>query len=382
MVNKIKDDNISKTAIDRIIELYLSLLLIDDCKKLVNEGKKYHLVSIYGQLRAILTDNSQIRAKRHPILLALSELLNIELKFFYSSAFEEYIKNYDLNEFVVCHFDFEFSLNKLNSRHKEIQLNNFLEKNIFVFKGKEYNFRNIINGLSDKLGGSHYDPTLPKDIADLSNLHLGDVPVLDNYLLQFVEILIPIALKIPKEISDCEIWFAFTLYSYPIHEIILFDISVPNRYCRISLLCQKNKFSLSITDLIGNQSKIDLDLKPEFNKLTILSISHCIKNNFESEINLYNNGDLLSTYNMPPLLLFNEYYWCDLSINKATNGNGQDFEFGVHQASFWNKTFTPEKRKEYVKSINEFNSKPLLIQKNKYAYVDKEDHKMKIMNKN
>ena len=372
------DENISKSTIDRIIKLFLSVLLIEDCRRMVVEGKRYHLISIYGQLRAILTDPTQEK-KKGPLLLSLSKLLEIDLNFFYSPVLEEYINKFNLQDLELCHISLELSMDKMNSRHKEVSIEDFLVKDIFVFKEKKYNFEKIINNLSNKLGGSHYDPTIPKDIADLSNIHWGDIPVLDNYLLQFIDILVPVALKIPKIISDNEIWFAFTLFTYPVNEVVLLDISVPNRYSRILIVCQRDRCSIKTMDLLGNHMKIDFDANLELEKLTILSISHILKNTVESEITIYKNGDFLCRYNVPPLLLYNEYYWCEIFMNKSIDGNAQDFEFGIHQASYWNRIFTSEKRVQYIKSINECNSKPLHIPRNNYAYVDKESHKIKIV---
>jgi len=373
-----KEEIISKSTIDRIIELYLSLLLINDYKNLVIEGKKYHLVSIYGQLRAILTDNSQIKAKKKPILFALSELLNVELKFYYSSAIEKILKFHDLNDVVLMHYDFEFSLYKLNDRHQELDLNEFLEKNIFVFKSKEYNFRKIINSLSDKLGGSHYDSTLPKDLSDLTNIQLGELPILDKYIFDFSNILIPVALQVPRTISDFDLCFSFIFKEQPTEQITLLNIIAENSFFNFSLLYHKNKCSLLITDLLGKMEEINFELKIATCKKNILSISHSINNMFESELNIYQENILLKSVKTIPLLLFNQTNYCELSINRSKLGKGQNFEFGINYICCLGKILTTKQRSEYVEIIKKGSSETI-IPRNKYALFSPSSSEMKIL---
>ena len=64
------------------IELFYSLQIINDSLSLISLGKKYHVIPIAGQLRAIL-----IKDKQTPVPLCYSENLRSEaiyLSFYYS----------------------------------------------------------------------------------------------------------------------------------------------------------------------------------------------------------------------------------------------------------------------------------------------------------
>ena len=376
MKNEIEE--LEKTFIDRTIELFLAIQLLIDSRNLVLEGKKYHITAIYGQLRAILTDNTQ-KKNQGALLIYLARVLIVELKFYYNPLLSEYLSLHSTDT-VLAIYELDLSMQKQLGRHKEITLDEFLEKNILIYRGKNYTMKSIIDKLSNKLGGAHYDPTIPKDISDLTNIQWGDIPLLDNYLLKFVDVLVPLSTIIPKFISDCDIWLAIIQPIYPKERICLYNLTLSSRYFQISIFEEKEKLVLSITDLVNNQIEIELTSKLELDNLNILSVSHIVQDDLKSAFLIYLDNKLVETHIVQPLLLFNDIRWCNLVINKLNGDKIPDFEYGVYFTNFFDHALLIEERTEIIKKIKKHNKKFLIIQGNTYATYNCENYELNRMN--
>ncbi len=73
---------------DRIIELTKSLQVIRDSIDLIGQGKRYQIIPLCGQLRALLTGTSK-KKKNEPLLIDLSRLLDKKLSVFAMSDTKE-----------------------------------------------------------------------------------------------------------------------------------------------------------------------------------------------------------------------------------------------------------------------------------------------------
>lgn len=362
-----KPIEIEKALLERIIELFLALQIIHDCNLLIKQGKTYHLASIYGQLRAILTDSTQQRNhKQDPLLLSLSQKLKIDLNFYINALIIEQPKELEeLRENTLFQYvELGLSLTKYRTYHKEISIKDFLEAEVLVEQGVRHKMRNIINNLSNKFGGAHYDPTTTKEIIGLRNIKWNDFPLVDTYLIDFSDIVTHLGIKIPKSISDFEILFGFKLTKLAPDESYLFDIGLWK--FRISLITKGLNLLLRITDLIGTVIEIHLDNVIELNQFNLFSINHLLSADFSSDINVYINEKQLYGKKLSPLLFFNNISECRFILNSSIEKTRQNFGFDFNWVLILNTPITEKQRL----SILEFTRTRTMKEIGTYKIID------------
>ena len=79
------------------IELFYSLQIINDSLSLISLGKKYHVIPIAGQLRAILIKDKQTPV---PLYYAIQKILEVK-QYIYLSTIPEKIK---ISKDCECYF--------------------------------------------------------------------------------------------------------------------------------------------------------------------------------------------------------------------------------------------------------------------------------------
>lgn len=357
-----KPVEIKKALLERIIELFHSLQLIHDCNLLIKQGKTYHLASIYGQLRAILTDSTQQRYhNQDPLLLSLSQILNIELNFYANALVLERPKELEeLREGTLFRYvELELSLTKFRSYHKEVSVKDFLEAEVLVEQGNWHKIKDIIYNLSNKFGGAHYDPTTTKEIIGLRNIKWNDFPLVDTYLIDFSDIVTHLGIKIPKSISDFEIVFGFKITKEASENFYLFDVGLWK--FRISVLTKEKNLIIRLSDLIGTKLDIYLENVIKLNQYYSLSINHLLRSDFISEVKVYLNNNQLYGKNHSPLLFFNNVSECLFLLNSSIESKSQDFGFDVNWVHVLSKTLTEEQRLNTIDFSSKLEMKKIEI---------------------
>lgn len=352
------DVPIEKAILERIIELFLALQLIQDCNQLIKNGKTYHLTSIYGQLRAILTDSTQqSKHKQDPLLLFLSQKLKIELLFYVNGLVIEHPK--ELEE-IRKHTIFQYtelglSLSKSRSYHKEVSIKDFLEAEVLVEQGIRHKMKNIINNLSNKFGGAHYDPTTTKEIIGLRNIKWNDFPLVDTYLIEFADIVSHLGIKIPKSISDFEILFGFKLTKETSVKSYLYDVGIWK--FRISVFTVGKSIHIKMSDLVGSIVEIPLNNIIELDQFYLLSINHILKTDFVSEINVHLNEQHLFYEKYQPLLFFNKVTECLFIMNASIFKEKQNFGFDYSFVNVLSTTLKEKQRLSLLKITHSMTMK-------------------------
>jgi len=330
MINEeqLRKNKIEKSTLERVIELFKALLLLKDCVNLLNDGKEYHLATLYGQLRGILTDKTQkSRNKKNPLLIDLAEELNVDLSFYANALF---VKKHDIleqlrSQTVLQYADLELSLNKLKTVHEKTNLKDFLDMEILIERGISHTFRYIINTLSDKYGGSHYDPKTDEKIIGLKSIELNSKPLVDHYLIDLSMIVLALGIKIPKQVSDLSIQFGFKLFCEASDVSYLFDIMY-NRF-RISVKTIGKKVIIDLRDLVGYQLSLEKNEVLQINKYYLLTIVHELKSDYISIVNVYLNDDLILTTETTPLLLTKNTQDWEFVGNTSVSKTKQNFGF-------------------------------------------------------
>ncbi len=372
-----KKDGILKSNITRIIELYYSLRILKDCTEFVNAGKGYHIISIFGQLRAILTDTTQVKEedvtkktddkKIAPLLFDLEEQIGVELKIYYIPIYELLSPNSNWQDLVFSFNMPQFSDYRQTNEQKEIRLDEFLDKTILVWKEESINFREIINNISQKLGGAHYDRRLPIEIIELSNIRMGNVPFYNVFILQLVDVVVRCGIKLLKKVSDVEIEFGFQISDFSSEKIYLLDISDPRNFFRISIIGDNSSYIFELTDLVGNTSKIYIDKNINTNCLNAISISNCINDNYTSTINVFINGQLIENQESQPLLLSNEISNCNILFNKSIEDQANNSDLAVFYLHYFNLVLPMEDRLYRYSLLKKLEYKNSLILHNSFG---------------
>lgn len=173
--------NIEKSKLDKLKEFFHAVRIIHDARKLINEGKYYHITTIYGQLRALLTDNT--KKKELKPIFEIANLLSEEIKIYYlPSTFEEDLPHLT-NDLLLLVSSLPISLEKHLAKQEEIKFEDYLNTEIIKHKGRSIKTSELINALSNKYGGSHYDTKVPSYLMELASFGIGDQLVLDNLIL-------------------------------------------------------------------------------------------------------------------------------------------------------------------------------------------------------
>ncbi|WPP51380.1 hypothetical protein [Catalinimonas niigatensis] len=327
-----QNKNISKSSIARLIEFFHAIRIVFDSKQLINKGKYYQVTTIYGQLRALLTDKTKERNKEKRPLFEIASLLGEEIKIFYTpSTIEEDMPNFAEN--IVLHVSsLPISIKKQSSKQVEIKLEEYLNVEIVKYKGKSLKTSEIINALSDKYGGSHYDTKVPDYLMELVsyNIIINNQPILDNLIIQIADLFIEVGLKLIKKLSDFELFLTIIFKKLSAEENFIFDYVLPNSSSRISLYCSQGKIKLYLSDLIGRNVNIEISEIIKTKELLLFNISHRITNELKSEIKIHVNGiNVLEHVVEEPLFMYNEVPNYQRYFNRSQKKQFQEFEFGL-----------------------------------------------------
>lgn len=328
-----KTININKSKINKLIEFFNAVRIIYDAKGLINSGKYYHIATIYGQLRALLTDKTKERNKELKPLFDIASLLSKELDIYYMPNTMEKDLPF-IQEGMLLHIhSLPISLEKQLPNQVQIHLEDYLETNIITYKGKNYKTSEIINSLSDKFGGSHYDTKVPRDLVELASISIYNQTILDNLVIQIAELFIKIGISLVKQVSDFEFYLIFQPKYFTSEENYFFDYTLPNsQKSRIALYCFQGKLRLHLCDLVGRAVNLEVERLLDIEEPIVLNISHRINHDLRSEIKIGWNGISVLEQQLPePLLMLNEIHSYQGYFNRSLEREYQEFEFGLSE---------------------------------------------------
>ncbi|WP_276497608.1 hypothetical protein [Pontibacter litorisediminis] len=320
--------HISKSSLDKLKEFYLAVRIMYDLEKLIKEGKSYHIPTVYGQLRALLTDKTKEKSKEKKPLFDIASILGEEIKIYYMPKRSEEHSNFG-NPFLDIS-SLPISIERQLVNQIEISLEDYLNVEVVQYQGESYTASDIINLLSNKYGGSHYDTKVPQYIAELMSIGFGRQPVLDNLIIQIANLFLKVGLKLLKKVTDFELFVALKPSTFSVEENFFFDYVLPNLPARISLLTYQGKLRLFLADILGNAASIGIEKVLEPNQNYIVHITHRITPDLRSEVKVNLNGEnVFEELYFEPLLVLNEIRSYQGYINRSQEKEFQKFEFGL-----------------------------------------------------
>ena len=299
--------NINKSNIEKLIEFFNAVRIIYDARGLINSGKYYQIATLYGQLRALLTDKTKEKKKEPKPLFDIASILGKELNIYYMPNTIEQDLPF-IQEGMLLHVhSLPISLEKQLPNQVQILLEEYLETNIITFKGKNYKTSEIINSLSNKFGGSHYDTKVPRDLVELASISIYNQTILDNLVIQIADLFIKIGISLVKQVSDFEFFIVFQPKSFTSEENYFFDYTLPNSHkSRIALYCFQGKLRLHLCDLVGRAANLEVERLLDFKDPVVLNISHKITYDLKTEVKIGWNGISVLDQCLPePLLMLN-----------------------------------------------------------------------------
>lgn len=363
-MNKNSAENIEKSNLDKLVEFFHSIRIVFDSKELIYKGRYYQITPIYGQLRALLTDST--KRKEEKPLFEIAGLLGEEIKIFYVPT------NFDsLNDGSFFNISsLPISVQKQYTNQVEIPLKEYLNLEVIKYNGRRLKTYELINTLSNKYGGSHYDTAVPDYMSEILSFGINNQPVLDNYIMQVADLFIDISLNLVKKLSDFDYFITLYFETLDKEENIIFDYILPETNCRMVLATSRRKFNLLISDLIGRKVNFELNEIIISNKLLLFEITHRITNKLKSEVKVLINGKIvLEELLDEPMLIVNEFNQYCFSLNKSHEGTEQNFEFGARSIKMFGGILPDEERWSLYNSFKITNKNEIMwLGKNSYAF--------------
>ncbi len=316
---------IHKTHLDRLVEFFQSMCIINDSINLYSQGKKHQLIPLYGQLRAILTDNAK---KNVPLMKDIAEIIDVKLEVYYS---ELGLENEDLPKPVFQMSNLFLGLEKEVHHQKLIDLFEFIEKPTIKVKANEYKLSEIIDFLANKSGGAHYAKRIETFVAELFSINsfkINSVSPIEQLLLQFAKVVFELGYRILKKLTSLHIVFSYILEDQKINsDSILFDFCLNNTPLRLIIfLSTEKKIGITVIDAFGYQysfiSQKSIDFAIDYK---ICDISLKLTNSLQTQILLrINNEDFINQSIDIPILFINELSNYDFYVNRSKEkyGNG------------------------------------------------------------
>src|ERR1044072_4169171 len=156
---------ITKPLGDRVLELVQALQLVADSLQRIREGHIHHVITLSGQLRALLTERSK-GAK--PLLLDIAREVHEEIRGDCMPGVNDPAFPADLRKDLDFHVaGFPITSQRQFEAQIEKTFSQLLEHEILFFNGKNYTAKTVIEWYANKAGGAHYSTRLPEDFAML-----------------------------------------------------------------------------------------------------------------------------------------------------------------------------------------------------------------------
>lgn len=376
------DAKIEKIFYTRILELYQSLNILKSNLNNIKLGNNYLINSIYGQLRAIMTDKTQ--RDPPPLLFAISNHFKIETEIFYKNSNFDF-SNGPLAAGLLYHLaNQSITFNRTSDDQVCCDLNKFLDKEILFFKGHKFSTRTLINDLANKQGGSHYDNSTLLYLIELQNFRLNGISVLEDYIVQFTDIVIGNIIKILSNFFDFDMNFRLYLTTRTTKNLAyIIDFQYSLSPINISIIHLKNKLLFKIRDESYNtiQCKINTLFFTIFTS-QLVTINYSIDSNLKPILSIYIGLFRIKRIKFDfPFLLTNDIQGFIMKFNRSQDIINTNYSFGISDFRVYNRILTKYERAQLIIDSHSIVKKKnkvkhLLFKPDSYGIMDSISQKM------
>ena len=375
------EDNYSllaKPMVIRLSELACSLQIINDSYQLIEKGKSYQFIPIYGQLRSILTEKSK---NQKPLLFEIADLFHEKLDLFYV-PFEDLPDNLPKADF---HFiSPEISCEKIDKNQIPISLKNFLTEEIILLNSRKYKVDYVINALANKFCGSHYASKIEKEIAQLFYLTVFNQNILNQVIFQIGKVVLTLGTKVVQKNNCLSCYYSLYIPNQTLEDQqFIFDYYSKVYDLRYSLILNKDRTLLiNIVDLNKNVWAFASEKPIAFDSFLNLEVDLGFTKDLKSAIRLKINEDTIIDKQLDYFIpISNEMHLFDCFYNRSFNNeqNGLDFfMFEIIIRTTFPDNEESKKILTYLKSKNSITVKGIFFTKGSFGITTTGDKNMKI----
>ena len=180
---------IRKSQRDRFEELRQALVVIDEGLRATAATQEIaHLLPVIGQLRSLLVSSGQTHLQ-----LDLATQVDFPLEFY--SIPLDFLDNEEIAE-ILGPTRIQWSGDSLRATpegppfHHEVTLAQWLSSTQLVVGQTKVSGEQLLKLVANKLGGAHYDPTLPPELASIIQFEIGGVPSQFITLIRLAEVIV------------------------------------------------------------------------------------------------------------------------------------------------------------------------------------------------
>jgi hypothetical protein len=349
----------------RTLELLRALQLIRDAIGAIRGGRVYQLVSLSGQLRALLTERTR---KADPLLLEMAKALGRSLEIHCMPDVNDPAFPEDLRNGLLLHVSgFPITARRQYEAQVRLEYSQLLNHEIVLFRGKKYTIGDVIDWYANWAGGAHYSRNLPEDFAELLSLNLAGVEPIASALVQIGEATLAVGRDLLKSVIDLEMHAVVVVPRQDLGEVnYLFDSQYQGSNMRLSLFLNKRSMpSFLVSGLQGVAARIDADRLVDWSAPRHLQASVRIEDDLATVLELVLDGERIGRLLVPePLFVLSDPLDYELYHNRSVDGAPQQFSFGVAQVAMFGAEVAPADRANmllYFESKRRDPEQPLMF---------------------
>lgn len=165
---------IKKTRQERLEELRQSLVVIRHGFEMVMKAEEFaHFLPVAGQLRALL-----VRSRtNHPLLLELADEVGFPLELY--SIPLDFLEQ---REAILVPQSIQWTGDSVRATDEgppfvqKVTMDEWLDSTQVIVYGKRITGKQLIQMIANKLGGSHFDRTMPNELREMTLFEIGGLP--------------------------------------------------------------------------------------------------------------------------------------------------------------------------------------------------------------
>jgi hypothetical protein len=301
----------------------------------LQQGDHWHLITLSGQLRALLTEKSR---QADPLLIHIAEDFHYELRIYCMPDVNDPGFPESLRDNIQLHVaGFPFTVERQFAAQLELSFLQLLDLEIIIFQGNRYSVRTLIEWYANKTGGAHYSRQIPKDFASLLSINLLNIQPTANALAQIGEATLTVGRNLLKSVVDLEIHALVVVPPQESQNLansnILFDSLYEGSSMQLTLsLNQRLMPSFTVVGLQGVAARVESDRLIDWSEPRHLFATLIIQDNLSTRLELAVDGTSIGRIEVKePLFVLSEPLDYESFHNRAVNGSPQQFSFGVCQ---------------------------------------------------
>ncbi len=189
---------VRKSQRQRLEELRQALVVIENGLRTSEQtGDEAHFLPVIGQLRALLVSSGQT-----PLLLDLAKELRFPLEFY--SIQPDYLDNEQIAE-ILGPKRIQWTGDSLAAEpvppiiRQRVTMEKWLSSTQVVVNEKKISGEELVKMVANKLGGAHYDPKLPPELAAMALFNLGGVTSFYRTLVCLADVVVQLGRKLLEQ---------------------------------------------------------------------------------------------------------------------------------------------------------------------------------------